>query len=82
MDKAAVEKWMLWTIIGGIAFLACQAWEWGHFITGTQEGGLSIDGAHIFGANSPKISMGQVVLLRSFSLLRGSMAFTYLRVFY
>jgi cytochrome c oxidase subunit III len=29
-DKAGVVKWMLWTILGGIAFLACQAWEWTH----------------------------------------------------
>jgi len=35
MDRAAVEKWMLWTIIGGITFLSCQAWEWTHFIIGT-----------------------------------------------
>ena len=34
MDRAAVEKWMLWTIVGGITFLACQAWEWTHFIHG------------------------------------------------
>ena len=35
MDRAAVEKWMLWTIIGGMAFLGCQAWEWSHFIHGS-----------------------------------------------
>ena len=35
MDRQAVEKWMLWTIIGGITFLSCQAWEWTHFIVGT-----------------------------------------------
>jgi cytochrome c oxidase subunit 3 len=35
MDRKAVEKWMLWTIVGGIAFLSCQAWEWTHFIVGT-----------------------------------------------
>ena len=29
-DKAGVMKWMVWTIIGGIAFLGCQAWEWTH----------------------------------------------------
>lgn len=29
-DKAGVIKWMIWTIIGGIAFLSCQAWEWTH----------------------------------------------------
>jgi len=35
MDRVAVEKWMLWTILGGIAFLSCQAWEWSHFIHGS-----------------------------------------------
>src|SRR5690606_25753746 len=34
MDRKAVEKWMLWTILGGITFLSCQAWEWTHFIHG------------------------------------------------
>jgi cytochrome c oxidase subunit 3 len=29
---------MVWTLIGGIAFLSCQAWEWTHFIVGTEEG--------------------------------------------
>jgi len=38
MDKKNVVKWMLWTILGGIAFLSCQAWEWGHFITGDDAG--------------------------------------------
>lgn len=34
-DRKGVEKWMLWTIIGGLTFLSCQAWEWTHFIVGT-----------------------------------------------
>ncbi len=34
MDKIAVQKWMLWTIVGGLTFLGCQAWEWTHFIVG------------------------------------------------
>jgi cytochrome c oxidase subunit III len=34
MNKKGVEKYMLWTIIGGFAFLACQAWEWTHLLTG------------------------------------------------
>ncbi|WP_343667152.1 cytochrome c oxidase subunit 3 [Chitinophaga sp.] len=25
-----VAKWLAWTIVGGIAFLSCQAWEWTH----------------------------------------------------
>lgn len=38
-DKKAVEKWMLWTIVGGFAFLGSQAWEWSIFIKGP-EGGI------------------------------------------
>ena len=60
MDKKAVEKWMLWTILGGITFLSCQAWEWSHFIEGVR--GMSpngfeytgiklTDGSVFFGAN-------------------------------
>jgi cytochrome c oxidase subunit 3 len=33
-DKKNVVKWLFWTIIGGLAFLGCQAWEWHHLITG------------------------------------------------
>ncbi len=40
MDKKAVQKWMLWTILGGVAFLSCQAWEWAHFIHGTEDGSI------------------------------------------
>jgi len=29
-DRKNVIKWMLWTIVGGICFLGCQAWEWTH----------------------------------------------------
>lgn len=29
-DKKGVVKWLIWTILGGIAFLSCQAWEWTH----------------------------------------------------
>ncbi len=42
MDRKDVEKWMLWTIIGGITFLSCQAWEWYHFIHGTGGGGAGL----------------------------------------
>lgn len=35
-DRKDVEKWMLWTIVGGAAFLGCQAWEWTHFIHGKE----------------------------------------------
>ncbi len=36
MDRKDVEKWMLWTILGGFTFLGSQAWEWAHFIHGPE----------------------------------------------
>src|SRR5215211_1375416 len=42
MNKKGVVKWLAWTIVGGIAFLACQAWEWTHLITG--EHAVLVDG--------------------------------------
>ena len=50
MDRAAVEKWMLWTILGGICFLSCQAWEWSHFIHGASTL-QNADGNILVGAN-------------------------------
>lgn len=41
-NKKEVVKWLAWTIVGGFAFLACQAWEWHHLITG--EHATVIDG--------------------------------------
>ncbi len=58
MDRKAVEKWMLWTIVGGLTFLSCQAWEWTHFIIGTDTGTVIKEFANgewitrtIYGAN-------------------------------
>ena len=42
-DREAVEKWMLWTLLGGVAFLGCQAWEWSHFIAGDEDKPLLMD---------------------------------------
>ncbi|MFN8415281.1 MAG: heme-copper oxidase subunit III family protein [Cytophagaceae bacterium] len=54
-DKKDVQKWMLWTILGGMAFLGCQAWEWTIFISGSPEGlkFVDVDGVsrEIYGAN-------------------------------
>jgi len=33
-NRKGVVKWLAWTIVGGFAFLGCQAWEWHHLITG------------------------------------------------
>ncbi|MCD9017458.1 cytochrome c oxidase subunit 3 [Parachryseolinea silvisoli] len=51
MDRVAVEKWMLWTILGGLTFLGCQAWEWSHFIHGAETGKAVADGTTYFGAS-------------------------------
>lgn len=37
MQRKNVEKYMLMTIVGGIAFLSCQAWEWTHLLTAQHE---------------------------------------------
>jgi cytochrome c oxidase subunit III len=53
-DRADVEKWMLWTILGGATFLGSQAWEWSHFIHGPElalaakdAAGNAIEGANL-----------------------------------
>src|SRR5689334_20276510 len=33
-NRKGVIKYLFWTILGGLAFLGCQAWEWHHLITG------------------------------------------------
>jgi cytochrome c oxidase subunit III len=47
MDKKAVEKYMIWTIIGGLMFLSCQAYEWFHFISGTHGAHHIAGGIHL-----------------------------------
>ena len=32
MNRKGVVKWMIWAILGGLAFLGCQAFEWTHLI--------------------------------------------------
>lgn len=44
MDRKGVEKYLAYTLIGGVAFLACQGYEWYHFIIGTHGGG-GLDGS-------------------------------------
>jgi cytochrome c oxidase subunit III len=42
MDKKGVIKWMIATIIGGFFFLGSQAWEWSHFIHGSEYGKIEL----------------------------------------
>jgi len=59
-DKQGVIKWMLWTILGGLAFLGCQAWEWHHLITG--EHIVLVDGKlELIGQNMRENPWGQLV---------------------
>jgi len=70
-DKADVEKYMLWTILGGFAFLASQAWEWGHFIHGTEEGLTLASGAKVFGANLVQNQYGPPAFADFFFFITG-----------
>lgn len=71
MDRKAVEKWMIWTIIGGAAFLGCQAWEWSHFIHGTEGGGLMADGSIFHGANLTMNQYGPPTFAALFFFITG-----------
>lgn len=42
MDKKGVIKWMFWTVVGGLIFVGSQAWEWYHFIHGTELGAMEL----------------------------------------
>jgi cytochrome c oxidase subunit 3 len=70
-DKADVEKYMLWTILGGFAFLSSQAWEWGHFIHGTEEGLTLANGAKVFGANLVQNQYGPPAFADFFFFITG-----------
>lgn len=41
-SKKEVSKFVLYTIIGGAAFLLCQAYEWYHFIHGSEDTAVSV----------------------------------------
>jgi cytochrome c oxidase subunit 3 len=71
MDQKDVEKWMLWTIVGGATFLACQAWEWSHFIHGTDSGTLMSDGTRFFGANLSRNEYGPPLFAAFFFFITG-----------
>lgn len=71
MDKKDVQKWLLWTILFGSTFLACQAWEWTHFITGTDEGTLMNNGTVFHGANLVMNQYGPVLFADLFFFITG-----------
>jgi len=42
MDRQKVTLWLALTVVGGAIFLGSQAWEWYHFIHGTEMGALRL----------------------------------------
>ncbi len=78
MDRNSVEKYMLWTVLGGFTFLSCQAWEWAHFIHGTESGSVIreiVDGQWvertIFGANLVENQYGPPAFADFFFFITG-----------
>lgn len=71
MDKADVQKWLLWTLLFGGMFLGCQAWEWTHFITGSDTGLLMADGSIVKGANLQVNEYGPVLFADLFFFITG-----------
>lgn len=69
-DKKEVVKYMIWTILGGAAFLGCQAWEWTQFITGSHDGRM-VDGVLIHGANLVRNEYGPVAFADLFFIVTG-----------
>jgi cytochrome c oxidase subunit III len=66
MNRKGVIRYMWYTIIGGIAFLACQAWEWTHLLTG--EHAVLVNGkielmAQTMGSNPWGASVGKEAAL-------------------
>jgi len=47
-DNKGVAVWMFLTIIGGFMFLGSQAWEWYHFIHGTEAGAYIMPSGEIY----------------------------------
>ncbi|MBD2714822.1 cytochrome c oxidase subunit 3 [Microvirga sp. STR05] len=71
MDKKDVQKWLLWTILFGATFLGSQAWEWSHFIHGTDEGTKMLDGTTVYGANLAVNQYGPVLFADLFFFITG-----------
>jgi cytochrome c oxidase subunit 3 len=71
MSRPEVEKWMLWTVLGGATFLGCQAWEWGHFIHGTNDYMKSITDATYLGASLTQNQYGPPLFADFFFFITG-----------
>lgn len=68
MDKRGVIIWMFWTIVGGLTFVGSQAWEWYHFIVGTEEGALRNVWNDELGKYVPQIVHGANMVVNEYGL--------------
>jgi len=69
MDRKKVILWMALTIIGGFMFLGSQAWEWYHFIEGSNP--RMIDGVLVEGANMVRNEYGHPLFANFFFFITG-----------
>lgn len=69
-DRKDVAYYMFLTILGGIAFLGCQAWEWTQFIVGTHEGKM-VNGVLVHGANLNVNEYGPAAFADLFFIVTG-----------
>ncbi|TAE49717.1 MAG: hypothetical protein EAZ89_13795 [Bacteroidetes bacterium] len=60
-SQREVSKWVAYTIVGGIAFLSCQAYEWYHFIEGSHHGAYMLEAGALDGMNVPGVKQGAAV---------------------
>ncbi|MCF3110370.1 cytochrome c oxidase subunit 3 [Niabella sp. CC-SYL272] len=60
-DRKGVEKYLIFTIIGGLIFLGCQAWEWHHLLTG-QHPTLVGDHIELLAQRNGSNPWGEIVL--------------------
>ena len=71
MEKKKVIFWLSLTIVGGATFLGSQAWEWGHFIHGTEHGRMLADGSMMHGANLVMNEYGHPLFADYFFFITG-----------
>lgn len=70
MNRKGAILWMTLTVIGGLMFVGSQAWEWYHFIEGT-EAGRMIDGTLVHGANLVRNEYGHPLFADFFFFITG-----------
>jgi cytochrome c oxidase subunit 3 len=72
MDRKDTAYYMFLTILGGVAFLSCQAWEWTMFINGNAHGaGRQIGDILMHGANLNMNEYGPAAFADLFFIVTG-----------